>query len=222
MSVTEIYTSKTVGYFAAARAEMLEFIPLSAKNVLDVGCGDGSFGQQLKARQKCRVTGIEHMAEAASKANTRLDEVIVCDANKLSTIELLPESFDCIVCNDILEHLVDPWSVVAHLATLLAPDGCIVASIPNVRYYKVLRDLVQKRTWTYADKGVLDKTHLRFFTKTTIPGLFEPAGLRVDIIKGINGPRRFPLKYALLNWLSLGNLEDTRYLQYACVVRKQS
>lgn len=220
MPATEIYSKKTAGYFAAARSEMLEFVPLSAKNILDVGCGDGSFGQQLKARQTCCVTGVEHMADAANKAKTRLDTIIVCDANKLSTIELSRESFDCIVCNDILEHLVDPWSLVAHLATLLTPDGRLVASVPNVRYYKVLRDLLQKGTWTYADKGVLDKTHLRFFTKKTIPGLFETAGLCVEVVKGINGPRRFPFKYALLNWLSLGKLEDTRYLQYACVVRK--
>lgn len=199
---------------------MLDFIPLSANNVLDVGCGDGSFGQRLKTRQTCRVTGVEHIAEAAGVARTRLDEVIVGDANNLSALGFSPESFDCIVCNDILEHLVDPWSAVVHLASLLVPDGCVVASIPNVRYYKVLRDLVQKGTWTYADKGVLDKTHLRFFTQVTIPGLFDPAGLRIETMQGINGPRHFPFKYALLNLLSLGGLADARHLQFACVARK--
>jgi len=220
MSSTGIYASKTEGYFAVARTEMLEFVPSTANNILDVGCGDGSFGQRLKARQACRVSGIEHMADAAAIARTRLDAVLVCDANRLIDVALPPASFDCIVCNDVLEHLVDPWSAAVRLAELLAPGGCVVASIPNVRYYKVLRDLVQHKTWTYADKGVLDRTHLRFFTYATIPGLFEPAGLRVEVLQGINGPRRFPFKYALLNWLSFGGLEDARYLQFACVARK--
>ena len=158
------------------------------------------------------------VAVAAAKAETRLDRVIVGSAE----IELpfAEESFDCIIFNDVLEHLVDPWMAVNRFARTLRKGGCMVASIPNVRYFRVLKALVQDKTWVYADKGVLDRTHLRFFTKKTIPGLFEPAGLHIETLTGINATRRFPAKYALINWLTFGGLEDARYLQFACVARK--
>lgn len=215
------YELKTSGYFAAERNEMLPFVPRSAKTILDVGCGDGTFGAKIKARQSCRITGIEHVASVAEIARAKLDLVITGDANLLSELTLPENVFDCIICNDVLEHLIDPWATVRHLSKLLAPDGCIVASIPNVRHYKVLRDLIQHGRWNYTDKGVLDRTHLRFFTVKTIPDLFEPAGLVIECLQGINGPRRLPFKYALINWLSLGKMADMRFLQYACVARKR-
>lgn len=218
MSHFSEYEVKNPGYFGAARREMLEFVPLAANSVLDVGCGDGSFGELLKQRQICSVTGLEFVAAAASKAEARLDRVIIGSAEIEHPFG--EESFDCIVFNDVLEHLVDPWAAVSRFARALRKGGCMVASIPNVRYFRVLKALVQDKTWTYTDKGVLDRTHLRFFTRKTIPGLFEPAGLRVETLAGINGAQRFPLKYALINWLSLGGLEDARYLQFACVARK--
>ncbi len=212
------YTGKNPGYFGAARREMLGFVPVAARAVLDVGCGDGSFGALLKERQPCSVTGLEFVAAAAAAADTRLDRVVVGSVE--DALPFAGETFDCIVCNDVLEHLVDPWAAVRRLAAMLTDEGCIVASVPNVRHFRVLKGLLQDKTWTYVDKGVLDRTHLRFFTAKTIPGLFEPAGLRVETLAGINGTRRFPFKYALLNWLTLGSLEDARYLQFACVARK--
>lgn len=212
------YESKSGGYFAALRREMLPFVPIDAKDILDVGCGDGSFGALLKESRPCRVTGVEHVAAVADLARSRLDKVLVASAEE--PLPFPPGSFDCIVANDVLEHLVDPWQAVRRFAALLRPGGVMVASIPNVRHYRVLKALVQDGKWEYTDKGVLDRTHLRFFTRRTMPGLFEPAGLTVERLEGINGVRRFPPKYALINWLTLGGLEDARYLQFACVARK--
>jgi 2-polyprenyl-3-methyl-5-hydroxy-6-metoxy-1,4-benzoquinol methylase len=212
------YAGKKPAYFGAARREMLGFVPVDARTVLDIGCGDGSFGALLKERQSCSVTGLEFVGAVADTASTRLDRVVVGSAEDV--LPFAGETFDCVVCNDVLEHLVDPWAAVRRFASMLTDEGCIVASVPNVRHFRVLKGLLQDKTWAYVDKGVLDRTHLRFFTVKTIPGLFEPAGLHVETLVGINGPRRFPLKYALLNWLTLGSLEDARYLQFACVARK--
>jgi 2-polyprenyl-3-methyl-5-hydroxy-6-metoxy-1,4-benzoquinol methylase len=83
-------------------------------------------------------------------------------------LDLPEEAFDCIVCNDVLEHLITPWQVLGKLAILLKPGGHFVASIPNVQYWGVLKDLVFEGDWRYADEGVLDVTHLRFFTRRSI------------------------------------------------------
>lgn len=220
MPTSANYDDKNSGYFGASRVEMLPFVPVDAKRILDIGCGDGAFGMQLKNRQACHVSGLELTDAAAAVAQLRLDSVVVGSAE--DPLPFGDQRFDCIICNDVLEHLIDPWRAVHQFAHRLAPSGCIVASIPNVRYFRVLKALVQDGVWTYTDKGVLDRTHLRFFTQRTIPGLFEPAGLRVETLAGINGARRFPPKYALINWLTFGGLDDARYLQFACVARKIS
>ena len=215
--MSEAYQSKTTGYFEAERREMLPFVPANARRVLDLGCGSGNFGALLKQEYGCEVVGVEHHPTAAGVAAERLDEVVIGSVD--AELPFPDASFDCIVMNDVLEHLLDPWRVVSQAARLLKPGGCIVASIPNMRHYRVLKALIQDQQWVYVEKGVLDRTHLRFFTHRTIRAMFENAGYVVERLEGINGVRRFPPKYAILNWLSLGGLEDARYLQFACVAR---
>ena len=212
------YDSKTPGYFTAMRREMLPFVPQDARVILDIGCGEGHFGELLKEERDCHVIGVEHVAEVAGAARARLDEVIVASAE--ADLPLADDSVDCIILNDVLEHLIDPWAALKRLQRVLKPGGWVVASIPNVRHYKVLKQLIQNGRWEYAEKGVLDRTHLRFFTKRTIPPLFASAGMEVMRLEGINGVRRYPPKYALINWLTFGGLEDARFLQFACVARK--
>lgn len=211
------YQDKKEGYFAATRPEMLDFIPVGVKTVLDIGCGEGYFGALVKRERQCKVIGVEHVAQIAHSAANRLDQVI--NASAEDDLPLANASVDCIILNDVLEHLVDPWAAVKRFKRVLKPGGSMVASIPNVRHYKVLKGLVQDGQWDYTDKGVLDRTHLRFFTKKTIPPLFTSAGLTVERLEGINGVRRYPFKYALINWLTFGGLEDARYLQFACVAQ---
>ena len=121
-----------------------------------------------------------------------------------------PESFDCIVCADVLEHTVDPWAVVGRLKRLLRPGGCLVASLPNVAHHRNLRRLLRGR-WDYADEGVLARTHLRFFTLPTIEDLFARNGMRIESVA-----RRLDagVRIRLLNALLLGALRHTLNLQF--------
>jgi GT2 family glycosyltransferase/tetratricopeptide (TPR) repeat protein/2-polyprenyl-3-methyl-5-hydroxy-6-metoxy-1,4-benzoquinol methylase len=173
-------------YFAHARPEILALIPVSARDVLDVGCGAGRLGEALKARQPATVVGIELNPRAACAARQRLDAVHVGDVEALA-VDFPPASFDAIVCGDILEHLRDPLRLLRRLRTWLRPGGRLVASIPNVRHHSVLRGLLEGN-WTYEPAGLLDRDHLRFFTRREIEKLFHRAGLGVEALHLVPGP----------------------------------
>lgn len=113
---------------------------------------------------------------------------------------------------------MDPWVTLASVKPLLAKAGVVVASLPNMRYMPVFKELVLQGSWRYRQDGVMDKTHLRFFTKSSIVALFSDSGYVVDAIAGINGIE-FPWKFGLLNALLNQRLADTQYQQYACVAR---
>ncbi len=206
------------GYHDRPRTEMLAFVPQQARHILDVGCGGGVFAAGLKAvhstpDRPCEVWGIELSPAAAERAATRLDRVLTGDAVEL--LAALPEGhFDCIVANDLLEHLVDPERLLSGLATKLAPEGRLVVSLPNVRYFFNLWDLVVRGRWDYVDDGILDRTHLRFFTRSSIVDLLTRCGYRDIQMRGINPTGS--LKFKLFHALSLGRAADMQYLQFAC------
>jgi 2-polyprenyl-3-methyl-5-hydroxy-6-metoxy-1,4-benzoquinol methylase len=173
-------------YYDNPRPEMQPFVPAATRTLLDVGCAKGAFGAAVKAARGATVWGIEREPAAARVAVTRLDRLIERDIS--AALPELPDAyFDCIACNDVLEHLDDPYSVVAAMPRLLTPRGVVIASLPNVRYWQVALDLVWRGRWQYQDWGVLDKTHLRFFTPRTMVALFEERGF-VVALHGINGP----------------------------------
>jgi methionine biosynthesis protein MetW len=171
-------------YYEYDRPEVLEAIPLDASRVLDVGCGSGRLGEQLKHRQDATVWGIEVVQEVAERAIQRLDRVWNTSVEQALN-DIPPESLDCIVAADVLEHLIDPWTVLAELRSRLVPGGTIVASIPNVGHWDVLRDLLEG-TWRYTREGLLDRTHLRFFTRRSVSELFWTAGLAIREVTAIH------------------------------------
>lgn len=210
---------KTEGYFSCERTEVAEFVPLSVKTVLDVGCGHGNFLKYIKEITSAETWGIELVPEAAEKAGKVIDKVIC--SNVENAISLLPDNyFDCITFNDVLEHLVDPWEVLRQIADKLTADGVVVASIPNVRFSGNLVKLLIKKDWQYVDHGILDSTHLRFFTKKSMQRLFEETGYSLEVIKGINATKNW--KFGLFNILSFGLFNDTKYLQYLCVGKRKN
>lgn len=127
---------------------------------------------------------------------------------------LEPDSFDCIIGNDVIEHLVDPWLALSHLRQLLKPGGRIVLSLPNVRFWGVVKGLALHGSWEYADDGILDRTHLRFFSRSSIEALLKKTGFNAISVEGIN-PQLAGLKISLVNTLTARRFDDMRYLQFA-------
>jgi 2-polyprenyl-3-methyl-5-hydroxy-6-metoxy-1,4-benzoquinol methylase len=111
-----------------------------------------------------------------------------------------PDSLDLILCLDVLEHLIDPWTVVQRLRKLLKPGGAIIASIPNIGNRKVIFPLLFMGKWNYMDEGFLDKTHLRFFVRATAIQLIESSGLKVDMVltTGLGKSRKSKIVNAML------------------------
>lgn len=206
-------------YYGQLRPEMLPFVPATAKRVLELGCADGAFAATVKQRACAEVWGIESNLQAAGRARAVIDRVLVGDANERIT-ELPDTYFDAIICNDVLEHLVDPWATLTQLRPKLTPDGVVVASIPNIRFIPALSQIVFRKDFPQDDWGIFDRTHLRFFTRKSIVRLFETADFKMQRIKGINadyGP--FSLFVTLF---SFGYFADGFYKQYACVASPAS
>jgi O-antigen biosynthesis protein len=170
-------------YYFEARPDIQALIAADGKRILDVGCAAGELGAALKRARACEVVGIEAAAQAAAQARSKLDRVIVGDAQS-PDLPLDPSSFDYVILADILEHLVDPWAALASFSRYLRPDGRVVASIPNARFYAVIARLLFNR-WGYRDSGILDRTHLRFFTWPTIKEMFEGAGLHLERVRPV-------------------------------------
>lgn len=206
-------------YFQANRHEMLGYIPQSASKILDIGCASGSFGQLLKIKNSAEVWGIEPNEKAAKMADQRLDKVI-CDVFHCQ-LDLPEKYFDCIVFNDVLEHLINPYAALTVVKKFLTYNGAVVASIPNVRYFGNIWNLLVDKTWEYTEEGVLDKTHLRFFTYKSMISTFENVGYTVSCIEGINpldeiDPQLLK-RFRCLKLVFRDYVEDMRYMQFAIV-----
>ena len=210
------YDNKDEGYYTNKREEMLDFLPSSVKTVLDVGCADGSFSKIVKDKVNAEVWGIEFMPKEAKKAEVKIDKVFTGTCE--DSIEKLPDHyFDVIYFNDILEHLVDPYTVLENIKSKLSANGIVISSIPNMRYHSAIKSLVLNKDWKYADHGIMDKTHLRFFTKKSIYNMYVDAGYKVEIHKGIRATKS--IKPWLYNILFLFTALDMRYLQFATVAK---
>jgi len=217
MSENSFYKDKDKSYFDHTRKELLKYIPEKIEKVLDVGCASGNFGQMLKEVYNCEVWGVEPDTASAEIARTKLDHVKNSFFDSSIDIPTV-NKFDCIFFNDVLEHLQQPEEALKLASKYLEAKGCIVASIPNIRYYPVILSLLRYKDFKYLDAGVMDKTHLRFFTKKSMIRLFEASSFKVNTIEGINKHRYKYMEIA--NLLLFNNLEDMRYPQFAIVATK--
>jgi GT2 family glycosyltransferase/tetratricopeptide (TPR) repeat protein/2-polyprenyl-3-methyl-5-hydroxy-6-metoxy-1,4-benzoquinol methylase len=165
-------------YFEFDRPELVAMVPPDAREILDIGCGAGRLGRAIKHRQNARVRGIEYSPDAAQAARACLDEVHQGDIEGMES-PFAEDMFDAIVCGDVLEHLRDPVAVLRKVRSWLRPTGRLIASIPNVRHHSVIRSLLAGN-WTYEPAGLLDRTHLRFFTRREIEKMFFRAGFELE------------------------------------------
>jgi len=180
----ELFENKAYDYDAYNQG-LFNAMPEGAACVLEIGCNGGSLGAAYKkANPGSSYYGVELSKPAAAHAATRLDLVLCGPADEMD-LSFLTGKIDCIVYGDVLEHLVDPWTLLANHAKLLKKTGVVVASIPNVQHWTLL-DHVLRGQWNYSDYGLLDNTHLRFFTLNTIHRLFGGAGLKIDKVFGLN------------------------------------
>jgi 2-polyprenyl-3-methyl-5-hydroxy-6-metoxy-1,4-benzoquinol methylase len=210
------YDKKPETYFTATRFEMVPFVPESTKTLLDIGCSNGIFGESVKKKLGTEVWGMEISKPAIKIANQKLDKVLTgyLDQN----LKLLKNNyFDVISFNDVLEHMDDPYKSLVEIKSKLSKNGVIVASIPNIRYIKTFLKLIFKKEWNYTDDGILDRTHLRFFTEKTILKMFEETGYEVLKIQGINSIPGW--KSLVIKIFTLGLCNDILHLQFAVVAK---
>lgn len=203
-------------YYNQARNEMLEFVPQNAKKILECGCSKGFFGKVIKARQDCQYWAIELDEESANIAKQHLDNVLIGTIEE-KLLEVQNIKFDCIIFNDVLEHLVDPYKILIECKKYLSPNGVIVSSIPNIRYYQQLYFLIFHKTWEYTEYGILDRTHLRFFTYKSLILTFKRLNYEIIKIEGINKTQN--KLFHIFNFLTFRFFDDCKYLQFASVVK---
>ena len=170
-----------IGYHDILRPEILALVPKDAKKIFDLGCGTGRLGRAIKERQACYVAGIELNSEAAKAATENLDVVITDNLNRFNPT-FSKNRYDCLIFADILEHLIAPWAVLQKFTQVLEDKGTVIASVPNIAHPYVISQL-QKGVFRYEAAGLLDITHLRFFTKTTLFQMFVRSGLKVTSCK---------------------------------------
>ena len=164
----------------------MALIPETARSVLDIGCGAGRLGEAIKARQQAEVVGIE-LDEGAAAAARSAHRPGFCRRCRALDLPLPPGRFDAIVCGDILEHLREPDRLLRQAQGVAGARRPLVASIPNVRHHSVVRSLLEGN-WTYESAGLLDRTHLRFFTRREIEKLFFRAGFAIEEMRSVIGP----------------------------------
>jgi 2-polyprenyl-3-methyl-5-hydroxy-6-metoxy-1,4-benzoquinol methylase len=184
------YSTKEVSYYEGAREDYISSLPAnSSANILEIGCGQGATGALALSTGKCDTyCGIEQYEKAAFIAKGRISQVLV---GNIETLELPwpPGYFDVLILSEVIEHLVDPWSTLRKLRPFIKSSGLVFASSPNVSHYSVISMLLRGH-WDLTDIGILDRTHLRWFTPKTYRYLFESCGYVVDSVGSVGSINR--------------------------------
>lgn len=165
-------------YYGNSRPDLQPLLNAPGNRFLDVGCGEGALSAALKAAGAEHVAGLEREGAAAAVARARLDVVVEGDITAVA-LPFKPREFDYLLFADVLEHLPDPESAVERLLPFLKEDGRILISVPNMRFYTVLLRLIADR-WTYKDAGILDRTHLRIFTRRSLERMVAGLGFEIE------------------------------------------
>lgn len=173
-----VYTFKDDPYSSHRRIPELVRRLSPPGRVLDVACGEGFAARDL-IRYGFQVCGVDNDPTALEKAALYYQQTILADVE--NDLPALDGQFEVIIFADILEHLADPAAVLARFTALLAPGGLVVVSVPNVAHWYVRLNLLRGR-FDYGQRGILDRTHLRFFTLRTARRFLEEAGFRIDAL----------------------------------------
>ena len=193
------YDTKPDSYFDHIREDIVSMIDFSATTILDVGCGTGATSLRMKTVLNAEsATGIELPGPAADVAEKSLDRVIKDSVEKLHQDSFRQGEFDLVVCADVLEHLIDPTSTLTNIRKWLNDEGHLIVSVPNMGHITVIIKLIMDRL-EYEDEGILDRTHLKFFTLHTIRQMLETSGF--DILR-VETNRSKTLKFKILDFFT--------------------
>jgi 2-polyprenyl-3-methyl-5-hydroxy-6-metoxy-1,4-benzoquinol methylase len=169
---------KDPGYYSNTRADLVALLDRPLGAVLDVGCGSGGVGPGLREAGATRLVGIELEPAAAQRARAIYDRVEEGAAE--AAVAHIDETFDTILCLDVLEHLAEPGELLERLRGVVRPGGHLAVSVPNVRHYSTFTNLIARGTFRYAEAGIHDRTHLRWFTRRDMLGELASAGWHVE------------------------------------------
>lgn len=228
------YQKPSETYYENARKDLPSMIHGTPEKILEIGCATGAMGQFVKQKYSCEYIGVEINADVARMAEDRLDRVITADVEKidLGDHDIAEKSLDYIILGDVLEHLYDPWTVLYKCGRFLKDEGYILASIPNIRNLQVVDRLI-KGFFTYKDEGILDSTHLRFFTLHEIKNMFVNAGFSIEQIVPLRGnigvnlntlgeKTNLELGNILLKDLSKDDVAEFSTIQFCIKARKEN
>jgi 2-polyprenyl-3-methyl-5-hydroxy-6-metoxy-1,4-benzoquinol methylase len=182
---------ETHDYGLTDRSEIASFLPKQYKTVLEIGCSKGGFKASL--HPNVEIWGVEPNELAAGEASSRGYKVLTGRYDEVA--DQCPDNyFDVVICNDVIEHMVDHDKFLEDIKIKIKKDGHLVGSIPNVRHFGNLFRLLVQKDWKYENQGVLDRTHLRFFTEKSLYRTFAGNGYVIDELKGINSDFDKPKK----------------------------
>jgi 2-polyprenyl-3-methyl-5-hydroxy-6-metoxy-1,4-benzoquinol methylase len=179
--------------------DLLRLMPLAVRKVVEVGCSSGALAREYrKLNPACGYLGIEIVADYARLARPHCDSVLEIDVESLDDQAVRGLEADCWIFGDSLEHLRDPWALLRRIRTAIPPDGHVVACIPNAQHWSVQARLACGEL-RYEEMGLLDRTHLRWFTRITILEMFQQSGFRVTVMNArvFNEPQRETLRPAI-------------------------
>ena len=216
--VSNLYLDKENDYFSQVRSEIEDLLPNYSEKTLDIGCGDGATLEWVKATKRCEKTyGIEISESSYLKAKKILDETLNINIEKEKNF-FMKKKFDLILVLDVIEHLIDPWKFLNLIKSRLNEGGSIIISVPNIRHYSILKDLIFFGNWEYCQSGILDRTHLRFFTKKSLKKIFKKEKLNIEMLK------KYPIDYSgkakILNKISFNLFSDFLTQQYIFKLKK--
>ena len=202
--------SKDDTYYSGKRQDMLKFIDIKVSRILEIGCGEGNFATNFTDIEYWGVEQATQHAKAAEQKGLRILNGLYEDVE-----DKIPDSyFDLIVCNDVIEHMIDPMGFLKDIKKKLKPTGKLIASIPNIRYAPILHKLIFEADFEYVQSGIMDYTHLHFFTYKSFRRIAESTGWNVDLIEPINIQPFKPVKKLLLKFLERKH-HDLRNVQFA-------